>query len=221
MNIFSNLTPKQATFCDEYFKDFNATKAALRAGYSNTTALNGHLMTLPKIIDHFQQRGAAAAEEAQVTHRMVLAELKKIAFAGMGDFFDDNGNLLPMHKVTAEARSALLNYTFTEDKHGNTAIKIRLNNKVAALDKIAKHLKFYDAGHPAHEAAYYIMNEAGLDECDRYDDDTFAEKETEQEAELNRRVAEAREQAIAETEKRMKAEFKAKLKQVKKAARAV
>ena len=33
-----NLTPKQKLFCLEYLKDFNATKAAIRAGYSKKTA---------------------------------------------------------------------------------------------------------------------------------------------------------------------------------------
>jgi len=67
MDIFSTLSPKQALFCDEYFKDFNATQAALRAGYSQATALNGKLMTLPKIKYHLQQRGAAAADAAQLS----------------------------------------------------------------------------------------------------------------------------------------------------------
>jgi hypothetical protein len=218
MDIFSNLTPKQALFCHEYFKDFNATKAALRAGYSEATALNGHLMTLPKIKFHLQQRGAEAAERAQVTHQMVLAELKKVAFAGMGDFFDDNGNLLPMHKVKAEARSAVLNYTVTEAKDGTTTIKIRMNNKLSALDKIAKHLKFYDAEAPTNDVNYWIQEQPGLDVDDRYDDDSFAKRETAQEAELNRRVAEATQQAIAETERRMKKHFAAKLKEAKNAS---
>jgi phage terminase small subunit len=216
MDHFSTLTPKQALFCREYFKDFNATQAAIRAGYSQTTALNGHLMTLPKIVHHLQERGAAAAEEAQVTHKMVLAELKAVAMARVGDFFGADGKLLPINEVKEETRAALLNYTFTEDKRGNTTIKIRMNNKLSALDKIAKHLKFYEAEEPGNDTSYWIVNEAYLDEDDRYDDDSFKKKETEQEAEMNRRIAEAREQAIAETELRMKEEFKVKLKQVKK-----
>jgi len=32
------LTPKQQIFCTEYLVDLNATKAAIRAGYSNKTA---------------------------------------------------------------------------------------------------------------------------------------------------------------------------------------
>ena len=32
------LTNKQTLFCQEYIKDFNATQAAIRAGYSKKTA---------------------------------------------------------------------------------------------------------------------------------------------------------------------------------------
>lgn len=32
------MTPKQILFCEEYLKDFNATQAAIRAGYSKETA---------------------------------------------------------------------------------------------------------------------------------------------------------------------------------------
>lgn len=37
------MTEKQSFFCEEYLKDFNATKAAVRAGYSSKTAYSiGH-----------------------------------------------------------------------------------------------------------------------------------------------------------------------------------
>jgi hypothetical protein len=226
MDHFSNLTPKQALFCDEYFKDFNASKAALRAGYSAATALSGNLMLLPKIKYHLQQRGAEAAEQAQVTHQMVLAELKVVALARMSAFFGEDGQLKAMHEVDENTKGALLNYTVTEDRNGSKTIKIRMNNKLSALDKIAKHLKFYDTEHPAHSAKYWIVDGPALDEHDRYDDDSVESRETEiknqeaeREAEMNRRVAEATEKAIAETEQRMKAEFELKLKEVKKAAK--
>jgi phage terminase small subunit len=81
------LTPKQQRFCDEYLVDLNATKAALRAGYSGATALNGKLMTIPKIRYYLQQRTEAATRKAQVNHEMILNELCKMAFGNMGNYF--------------------------------------------------------------------------------------------------------------------------------------
>lgn len=37
-NTRTELTPKQKLFCQEYLKDFNATQAAIKAGYSKKTA---------------------------------------------------------------------------------------------------------------------------------------------------------------------------------------
>ncbi|WP_102347279.1 terminase small subunit [Bacillus sp. Marseille-P3661] len=38
MNVVKGLTPKQNAFVNEYVKDFNATQAAKRAGYSSRRA---------------------------------------------------------------------------------------------------------------------------------------------------------------------------------------
>jgi hypothetical protein len=222
MDQFLNLTPKQALFCDEFFKDFNATKAALRAGYSAETALSGYLMTLPKIKCHLQQRGAEAAEKAQVTHAMLLAELKVVGFARMSHFFGSDGKPKAMQDVDEDTKAALLNYTVTEDKQGTTTIKIRMNNKLSALDKLAKHLKFYNAEYPAHSAMYYVVSNPVMEEHDRFEEgggqkSDVGSQMTEvlsQEV-VDKRVAEA----VAAAGERMKAEFELKLKKVKKKAR--
>src|SRR4051812_11160297 len=96
------LTPKQQRFCDEYLIDLNATKAALRAGYSSGTALNGKLMTIPKIRYYLQQRTDMAVEKAKVNHDMILSELCKVAFANMGNYFMPDGTMKPMRDLTPD-----------------------------------------------------------------------------------------------------------------------
>jgi phage terminase small subunit len=176
MDYFTTLTPKQARFCAEFFVDYNATAAALRAGYSPATAANGRLMTLPKIKQHLQQRGALINEELDVTHQMVLTELKKMAFANMGDYFGSDGKIKPMQEIGDSAKAALLNYTITEDKNGTT-IKIRMSNKLQALEKIAKHIKFYDP--MPQEVNYWIIDRGVNEECDSIDDDSVLKENQE------------------------------------------
>jgi len=139
MNPFEALTPKQQLFCDEYLVDMNATRAALRAGYSKSTALNGQLMTMPKIELYLKQRTQEKAKKLQVDHEMVLAELTKIAFANMGDYFGADGKLKPMHEIADDKKAALWNMRVSEDKNGPT-VHIRLNNKLTALEKIGRHI---------------------------------------------------------------------------------
>ena len=45
----AKLTPKQKRFCDEYLIDLNATKAAIRAGYSERTANEQGARLLAKV----------------------------------------------------------------------------------------------------------------------------------------------------------------------------
>jgi hypothetical protein len=209
MDIFTELTPKQATFCAEYFKDFNATAAALRAGYSRATAASGKLMTVTKIKQHLQERGAKFYEGLAVNNEAILAELNKMAFASMGSFFDDKGKVKPMHLVDEDAKASLLHYSFTEDKHGNTTIRIRMSNKLSALEKMTR---LQNLCAPPKEVKYIVVDRERMDDDDRIDDDTIPKKEPVvepdyAEEDVRRWIAEAREQAIYETEKRMREEF--------------
>jgi phage terminase small subunit len=72
MNSLENLTPKQKKFCQEYLVDLNATKAAIRAGYSEKTAKSQgqRLLTnvdlqeyLHFLMDERAQRTRANADE--------------------------------------------------------------------------------------------------------------------------------------------------------------
>ena len=114
------LTPKQQKFCDEYLIDLNATQAALRAGYSGSTALNGRLMTIPKIRYYLQQRTQEVTKKAQLTHEMVLSELTKIAFGNLVNYYRSDGTMKGMHELTPDEGAALWGLTVTEGKDGTT-----------------------------------------------------------------------------------------------------
>ncbi len=167
------LTPKQQKFCDEYLIDMNATRAALRAGYSGTTALSGALMRLPKIAAYLQERTATASREAGITHQMLLAELGKIAFGNMANYYRSDGTLKGVHELTADEAAALWCMKITDSKDGQTTF-IRLNNKLSALEKIAKHLGFYYAEPEAPQKEYVIVEKDKLTEDDLFDDAELA-----------------------------------------------
>jgi hypothetical protein len=75
------LTPKQWAFVREYLVDCNATRAAIRAGYSRKTAgQKGHSMLKKVEIREAVERGQAeAAERAQITASQITSELADIA----------------------------------------------------------------------------------------------------------------------------------------------
>lgn len=90
----SGLNDGQAQFVIEYCRDFNATKAAKRAGYSDKTAYSqGHeLLKKPEIQAAIEKHLA----KHNVTANRVVAELQKVAFADMADYLtvdEDTGGV--------------------------------------------------------------------------------------------------------------------------------
>ena len=174
------LTPKQLLFCTEYLTDMNATRAALRAGYSSSTALNGQLMNIPKIKCYLQQQTQQRMERVQFTHDQVLRELGKIAFGNMADYFAADGSIKPMNEVGNDAKAALWSVSVSDAGSGGSVIgdntdskrllKFRMYNKLSALDKIAKHIGFYKPEMKPAETAFAFLNPEQLTADDTFDD---------------------------------------------------
>lgn len=190
------LTPKQQKFCDEYLTDMNATRAALRAGYSASTALSGALMRIPKIAAYLQQHREKASKAAQINHQMVLAELGKIAFSNMANYYHNDGSLKGMHELTADEAAALWCLKVTDGENGQSAF-IRLNNKLSALEKIARHLGFYDiAEAEVPEKEYVVIDKDELTDDDLFEDNSFDEPEEEEEEEYDEFEGETEQERI-------------------------
>jgi len=148
MNNSEDLTLQQQRFCDEYLVSFNAYSAAVCAGYSINTARKGELLHLPKIQAYLKAGMAKNRERLQVSHDMILRELAKIAFSNMGNYYDENATLKPMSLLTTDEKAAISYYQIMDslDQDGNRVgefSRIKLHNKMSALDKIARHVGFY------------------------------------------------------------------------------
>ena len=102
-------TPMRDRFVVEYLKDFNATRAAIRAGYSPKTAASQgqRLLRSVVVIKAIGEDHTKLLKQTEASTERVLKELAAIAFPDPGQFFDEHGNLLPMDAVPAEARRAL------------------------------------------------------------------------------------------------------------------
>jgi hypothetical protein len=142
------LSHQQQRFCDEYLTHFNAFKAAITAGYSANTASKGALLHVPKIQLYLKNAMAKTANRLEITHDMILRELAKVAFANMGNYYDEYACLKRLKDLTVDEKAAIAYYDFVEIQDGEgyrvgTQSKIKLHNKMSALDKIARHLGFY------------------------------------------------------------------------------
>ena len=138
----------------EYLIDLNATQAAIRAGYSEKTAAEqaSRLLTNVKIAAAIAEAQAKRSQRTGITQDRVLAELAKIGFFDLRKTFTQGGALidpLSWDDETAGAIAALevVSRPGELDDEGNRTVehvhKIKAWDKLAALEKLGKHLGMF------------------------------------------------------------------------------
>ena len=144
------MTPKQSLFVQEYLVDANATQAAVRAGYSKRTArsIGEENLTKPDIAAAIEDAMLERAARTGVTADRVIQELANLAFFDPADIYDANGALKSINDIPPAARSAIAGLEIAEirDSDGvpvGRAVKLRLTDRLGALDKLMRHLGQY------------------------------------------------------------------------------
>jgi len=136
-----NLTGKEERFCYEYLLDLNATKAAIRAGYSVKSARYIGYQNLTKL--HIQSRikenQSNLAKAAGITALRIVMELKKIAFLNTGDLRLDWKTLKDWDSLTEDQKACIQEITTTPGKFG-ASISVKFYNKQEALKALANIL---------------------------------------------------------------------------------
>lgn len=141
------LTARLKRFAQEYALDFNATKAAGRAGYSASWA-NSHAseaLKRPEVIAIVESITAAASEKSQVTKERLLEEVGVISFSSVDDYeWDSKGNLKVKDGVPPEAIRAIASVKVEVAQYGEHAVLIKkqfkLWDKPRALNLGMRHL---------------------------------------------------------------------------------
>lgn len=156
------LTAKQERFVAEYLKDLNATQAAIRAGYSEKTAYSAgqRLLKNVEVQVAIQEAQAERSKRTEITQDMVLRELARIGFADIrkavawgrspadaaeneddGDDGDVGASviypveMMPSSQVDEDTAAAISEVSLTKG-----GVKLKMHDKLSALDKIARHL---------------------------------------------------------------------------------
>lgn len=139
------MTPKQERFVEEYLVDMNATQAAKRAGYSAKTAYAvGHEnLNKPEIAVAISQAQANRAKRLEVTGDRVIEEFAKIAFANMGDFVGSGPHGLTLEDVQNMRPDQTAAIAEVHQPASGGPLRVKLHDKRAALDALAKHLGLF------------------------------------------------------------------------------
>ncbi len=145
------LNEKQKRFCEEYLVDLNATKAYIRAGYSEKGAavsackllINTNVSEYIRILREKQQ------ESTGVTAQMVIQELIKVGFSNVQDFIGEKNTILDLSKIGRDKAAAIKSVKKIVTEVGEEVVKTTVSyeayDKIAALEKLGKHLGIFEA----------------------------------------------------------------------------
>ncbi|WP_432358821.1 terminase small subunit [Sporosarcina sp. UB5] len=194
------LTDKQRLFCIYYIKSFNATMAAIKAGYSRHSAHveGSRLLRNAKVADEIRRLKGEMQQGIFIDAIDVLNMYIQIAFADMRDFVDFGS--IEKTATNPETGKPLLDENFkpikyresyvyfknadevdgsliTEISNGRNGPVIKLASKEKALDILSKHFDMV----PDHfkrqlETEKLKIAHAkafGVDEQEEYEDDGF------------------------------------------------
>ena len=148
--IGKKLTAKQKLFVEEYLIDLNASAAARRAGYAKKRAdqIGFENLKKPEISRAIQIRMADREKRTEISQDRVLQEYARIAFLDPRKLVDENGNPLPLHKLSDDVAAAIAGLDAKrmagEEGASFEILKYKFVDKRASLSDVAKHLGMFE-----------------------------------------------------------------------------
>lgn len=142
-------------FAREFAKDYNATQAAIRAGYAEGKAARtqgARLLANVDIKARIAELDQKTLKQADITAERVMLELARLAFADERKLFDEKGNLKAPHTLDDDTAACVSSMEFHEGIRGKQGKvkRIRTAGKEAALRMLAQRFKLI--GSEADEA---------------------------------------------------------------------
>jgi phage terminase small subunit len=144
---------------DRFYAEFqknggNATQAAIHAGYSpkNAHVIGSQLATRFSLRSAASVRASESIEKSGLAADALLEELRRIAMFDIRRLYDSEGNLKPISELDDETASAVASLDHSTEYEGRgdmkravgSTSKIRMHDKLAAIDKAMRHLGLYE-----------------------------------------------------------------------------
>lgn len=150
------LTGKQRRFCEEYIFDFNGTRAAIAAGYSENTAreIASENLTKPNIQAYIKELQSDLEKTSGISRLKVLREHEKLAFSSIAHLHNTWIERKEFDQLTDEQRACIAEIQTQIRKTSvvregqpemdieTEFVKIKLYDKQKALDSISRMLGF-------------------------------------------------------------------------------
>lgn len=146
------MTDLQKRVAEGYVTYNNISKAAQFAGIEGDNARISawQMLQYDEVQDYIEKLRLEQAERTFITADKVQAEIARLAFSDIRDYYNEDGLLKNPHELSDDAAAALSGIEIIEmfDKNGNKigdTTKVKPYDKLAALDKLARRLGMFDA----------------------------------------------------------------------------
>lgn len=153
--LFQSLPMKQRQFVLEYLANgFNATQAAITAGYAAKSAdtQGSRLLANPKIKAVLAERAQKITAKRELTAESVLAEIAKMAFFDPRKMFRPDGTLIPVTDLEDDEAAAIAGVEVIQMKGsgrgskkqpGPVLKKIKFADKGANCERLGRYFKLF------------------------------------------------------------------------------
>ena len=166
-----SLNERQAAFVREYLVDFNASQAAIRAGYSEKTArsISSELLTKPDILSAIAKGQELLARRTEITQEKVLERYWQIATADPNALIEfrrrackacwpeepsrkdvnascegcDGEGVGYAHGHDSRRLSGPAKLLYAGVKQTKDGLEIKMHDQLAALNMVAKHIGMF------------------------------------------------------------------------------
>jgi phage terminase small subunit len=154
--LIEELTEKQKAFCREYIFDWNATRAAKAAGYSENTAseMGYENLNKPQIKAYIEEIQKDLEKLSGISRLKVLQEHQKLAFSSIAHLHNSWITRKEFEQLTEDQKASIEEIStqtrfekdYSTDPEGATVqidyVKIKLYSKQKSLDSINKMLGY-------------------------------------------------------------------------------
>jgi phage terminase small subunit len=130
------ISKKQIAFCHEYVKDFNATQAAIRAGYAPRAARQqaSRLLTKANVSGYLDD----LIKSLKMSPDEVLIRLAEMARGVGSEYFDEDGNFNFL-KAKDDDKMHLVHSVSRTDGEKSSSLRVEIYDAETALINIARH----------------------------------------------------------------------------------
>lgn len=144
----TGLTPMMARFVEEYPKDLNGTKAALRSGFSKGSAPTraSQMLNDPYVIKALKREYKRIQRRNHIEQDQVLRELSLLAYSNILDFCEWTNSELKLFdsKYLSRSDAASIRKITKRETPKTTTITLELYDKQSALMTLCRYLNILD-----------------------------------------------------------------------------